>query len=210
MLYPKKMKFPDERKAFAFPQEKKVTRKQPNQPTNQIGSVSATDLPPRLSGERNPREGGSPARGKRHEISSGKRGKEKKTTTANHGGGAIWYAPHHRRACRCPGLRSRASLLRRPAPPRTCPGRGTVARRDPGRLPSERTRHVGSSHPLSPTAGERSAKDELAKKREGRVLGGRAREKGREKGRLAMESWEEKASRNPSVWEQCSAMGVGG
>lgn len=116
------------------------------------------------------------------------RERKKKKTAANHGGGAIWYAPHHRRACRCPGLRSRASLLRRPAPPRTCPGRGTVARRDPGRLPSERTRHVGSSHPLSPTAGyearrtswRRSAKESPP---------GRAGEQGKKEGKRGGWRW---------------------
>lgn len=89
-------------------------------------------------------------------------------------------------------------------------GYGGAARSRPAPERAYQARRI-----LSPSLADgwlRSAKDELAKKREGESswAGGRAREKGREKGRLAMESWEEKASRNPSVWEQCSAMGVGG
>jgi hypothetical protein len=117
------MKFPDERKAFAFPQEKKVTRKQPNQPTNQPNRFRLRNRPtPAVERRAEPPGGRVAAEKEKARNFIGQARERKKTTTANHGGGAIWYAPHHRRACRCPGLRSRASLLRRPAPPRTCPG----------------------------------------------------------------------------------------
>lgn len=212
MLYPKKMKFPDERKAFAFPQEKKVTRKQPNQPTNQIGSVSATDLRPRLSGERNPREGGSPARGKRHEISSGKRGKERKKNSGKprRRGNLVRTASPARLSVSWSPKPSLPAASSSPSTHMSGAGYGGAARSRPAPERAYKARRI-----LSPSLADgwlRSAKDELAKKREGESswAGGRAREKGREKGRLAMESWEEKASRNPSVWEQCSAMGVGG
>jgi hypothetical protein len=150
-----------------------------------------------LSGERNPREGGSPPRRKRHEISSGKRGKEKKQqrqTTAEGQSGThrITGAP--------------VGVLVSEAEPPCCvvqplhahvrAGYDGAARSRPAPERAYKARRI-----LSPSLADgwlRSAKDELAKKREGRVLGGRAREKGREKGRLAMESWEEKASRNPS------------
>lgn len=148
-------------------------------PRRKFGSVSATDRPPssRLSGRRRNSRTEGRRREQRHEISppANEQAREKKSTA--------YHAPRHRRACRSRGLRRRASLLRRLAPPRTCPGRGTVAPRDPDY-------RVILSHSLSfsLTAGKEARRTSCvrnAKDSPGRA-GGRAREEGRK--RAAMES----------------------
>lgn len=147
-----------------------------HQGENSVPSPQPTDL---LAVERPTTElqdGGSPARAKARNFTPGKRASKEKKSTAYH-------TPRHRRACRSRGLRRRASLLRRLASPRTCPGRGTVAPRDPDS-------RVILSHSLSfsLTAGKEARRTSCvrnAKDSPGRA-GGRTRGEGRK--RAAMES----------------------
>jgi len=55
--------------------------------------------------------------------------------------------------------------------------------------------------------GESWAGGELAKKREGESWAGGQRKKEGKGAAMESEAEAEKASRNPSVWEQCGAMG---
>jgi len=154
-------------------------------------------------------------RAKKQEISSGEQASEIKNQ------GRITGVYTHRGTC------APVDLLVSEAEPPCCvvqllhahvqAGYGGAAR---SRVPSERS-HERSLPSLSPTAGEELRRTELAKKREGESWAGGELAKKREgeswaggqrkkegKG-AAMESEAEaeKASRNPSVWEQCGAMG---